>query len=328
MRIERVTDVQGLRELHDVVVEVLTHDHVGLPADPFEELLPSLHPADDDPSPSSYWTARVDGRVVSAGSIALPRIENLDVANVGVSVLPGARGRGSGRAMLEHLLDQVRREGRSIVHGEVASPWSDSTPTAAERLLTGLGGRPQLREARRLLDLEAPGPGATPLPTPASYRLEQWVDVAPEELVPGLAHLSQRMSTDAPQGDLALEPEVWDAARYRAAEAAAQARNRLRVATAVVHETTGEVAGMTDIGVNRDRQQVAYQWDTIVDRDHRGHGLGLLMKAHNLAQLRTTAPGVRWVNTWNALSNTHMVAVNDHLGYVPVERWTEWELRL
>ena len=191
MHIEQVTDVQGLLELHDVVVEVLAQDHVGLPADPFGELVPGLHPAEDDPSPS---------------------------------------------------------------------------------------------------------------------RLEQWVDVAPQDLVAGLAHLSERMSTDSPQGDLTLEPEVWDTARYRASEAAVQARNPLRSATAVVHEASGTVAGMIDLGVNRGRQEVAYQWGTIIDRDHRGHGLGLVIKAHNLALLREAAPGVRCVNTWNAVSNTHMVA--------------------
>ena len=112
----------------------------------------------------------MDGRVVAAGSISLPQRENLDIADVGVSVRPGARGAGIGRAMLEHLLDQVRQEGRKIVPGHVV----------------------------------------------------------------GLAQ----------------------------------------------------------------------------------------------ALLREAAPGVQWVNIWNALSNTHMVAADDRLGFVPVERWTEWELRL
>ena len=96
MHNEQVTDVQGLRELHDVVVEVLAHDHVGLPADPCGELVPGLHPAEDDPSSSTFWTGRVDGRMVAAGSISLPQRENLDIADVGVSVRPGARGAGIG----------------------------------------------------------------------------------------------------------------------------------------------------------------------------------------------------------------------------------------
>jgi len=51
------------------------------------------------------------------------------------------------------------------------------------------------------------------------------------------------MSTDSPQGDLTLEPEVWDTARYRASEVAEQARNRLRSATAVVHEARAPLPG-------------------------------------------------------------------------------------
>ena len=70
------------------------------------------------------WT----GGRVAAGSISLPQRENLDIADVGVSVRPGARGAGIGRAMLKHLLDQVRQERRMIVHGHVASPGPGSAP--------------------------------------------------------------------------------------------------------------------------------------------------------------------------------------------------------
>ena len=91
-------------------------------------------------------------------------------------------------------------------------------------------------------------------------------------------------------------------------------RNRLRVASAVVHTATGQVAGISDIGVNRDRTEVAYQWDTIVDPDHRGKRLGMVLKTHNHRWLAQSVQGVRWVNTWNAASNTFMVAVNDALG--------------
>jgi hypothetical protein len=35
-------------------------------------------------------------------------------------------------------------------------------------------------------------------------------------------------------------------------------------------------------------------------------------------------PEARRIVTWNAESNTHMVAINDVLGFRPVERVAEW----
>jgi hypothetical protein len=34
---------------------------------------------------------------------------------------------------------------------------------------------------------------------------------------------------------------------------------------------------------------------------------------------------MRTVDTWNAASNSHMVAVNDAVGFRPVRLWGEWE---
>ena len=68
--------------------------------------------------------------------------------------------------------------------------------------------------------------------------------------------------------------------------------------------------------------------DTIVDPDHRGHGLGLVLKTWNHAFLAESAPGVRWVNTWNARSNTFMIRVNEQLGFEPMETWGEHQLDL
>jgi hypothetical protein len=190
--------------------------------------------------------------------------------------------------------------------------------------LRSVGARPVLKEVRRLLDLSRRP--ALDVPTPDGYRVVQWVDHAPDELVEGLAVLSARMSTDAPQEQMEWEPEVWDAARYRKKEAAALARGRVRYAGAAVHEPTGQVVAMTDIGVNRGRAEVAYQWDTIVLTEHRGHGLGLALKARNHDLLVASSPDSRWVNTWNAEVNAHMVAINEQLGFEPVEYWTEWQL--
>jgi hypothetical protein len=156
----------------------------------------------------------------------------------------------------------------------------------------------------------------------------QWVDRAPRELYDDLAALMALMSTDVPLGELDWEPEVWDAARWLAKEDNAVTQGRLRYATAARDKRTGRLAGYTDIGVNPRLPEYAGQWDTIVAGAHRGHRLGLLMKAANLQRLRASRPDVRWLNTWNADSNAHMVGINERLGFRPMECWVDWQLDL
>jgi hypothetical protein len=190
-----------------------------------------------------------------------------------------------------------------------------------------------LSEIRRLLDVafldadELAALHGSAAKHAEGYEIVQWVDRAPPELHDNMAFLVGRMSVDAPLEDMTWEPEVWDAERYRSREDTALARGRCRVATAVRHVASGRAVGYTDIGVNP-RTEYAYQWDTIVTDEHRGHRLGLLLKAANLELLRATLPGVRYVNTWNAAANAHMVAINDAVGFRPVERWEAWQLAL
>ncbi|MFL6134226.1 MAG: GNAT family N-acetyltransferase, partial [Nocardioidaceae bacterium] len=62
----------------------------------------------------------------------------------------------------------------------------------------------------------------------------------------------------------------------------------------------------------------AFQEDTSVVRAHRGHRLGLLMKTEMLRWISVARPEVHVVDTWNAVSNHHMIAINERLGAVVV----------
>ena len=320
-----VHDRDALAHWHDIASVTRAHDHTALPADPIDELAPLLDPATPHGGERrELHLGCADGRPVGAVQLYVPVVDNLTSASIDVLIPPQERRRGHGRALLAEALERVSELGRSRVFFEVPSPYPDG-PAIAAGMLEEVGARPVLREVRRLLDLTSAPPVAPP-PTPAGYRLVQWVDRVPDELVDDMAHLMHRMSTDAPLGDMDWEPEVWDAQRYRAKEAQAMAQGRLRVATLAVSEQTGRAAGFTDIGVNRSAPETAYQWETLVDREHRGHGLGLVLKAHNHRLLAERSPHTRWLNTWNAESNTHMVAINEQLGFQPVEYWTEWQL--
>lgn len=324
MDIHPVTDRSTLEAYHAVHAAAYDHDYVWLPADPIEELVPLLEGKPEAGERSLLYLGRIGEVPVGALSLTLPTLDNLDSCHLDLSVHPEQRRRGVARALLSFGIEQVQRAGRSRIFLEV--PAGPDGPPKALSLLTAVGAKPVLDDVRRLLDLATYA--CTPMPAPDGYRIVQWVDRCPEALVDGLAYLTGRMSIDAPLGEMTYEQEKWDASRYREKEAAAAARGRTRIATAVVHEGTGAVAGQTDLAVNSARPEVAYQWDTIVDPDHRGHRLGMVLKTWNLQLLVDRVPEVQVINTWNAGSNSFMISVNEELGFRPMDRWTEWQLDL
>jgi RimJ/RimL family protein N-acetyltransferase len=72
----------------------------------------------------------------------------------------------------------------------------------------------------------------------------------------------------------------------------------------------------------------AWQGITLVDPAHRGHRLGVLIKIENLRYAREQRPGLRAIDTVNAASNEHMLAINRSLGFRPRETWTQWQVTL
>lgn len=321
-----VTDLDLLKAFHEVEAAAMDHDYVALPADPIEELVPLVEGHQPAGEHVTMWVG-CDGDVpVASLSLAVFTLDNLTSANIDGAVHPDHRRRGHARELLAFALDRVREAGRTRVF--IGSAWRpDETDGMSFDLLRSVGARPVLDDVRRLLDLQSDAVGE-PHPVPEGYLVKQWVDRAPDEVVDGLAYLLHRMVLDAPMGEMDYEAEKWDAARYRDSEVSAMRRNRQRFSTVVVHEASGQVAGMTEIAVNTHRRDVAHQWNTIVDPDHRGRRLGMVLKTWNHRYLVDQVEGIRYLNTWNAASNSFMIAVNENLGFRPTERWTEWQLDL
>ena len=51
-------------------------------------------------------------------------------------------------------------------------------------------------------------------------------------------------------------------------------------------------------------------------------------KVANLKRLQDRLPDARVIHSWNAEENDHMVAINDQLGFRPVEYLSEMQRRL
>ncbi|MEW9548020.1 GNAT family N-acetyltransferase [Nonomuraea sp. NPDC050783] len=271
------------------------------------------------------WAAPTEDGVIAGGyALGLPRLDNVHAAAVyPLVVRPERRGRGLGAELLEHAVGRVRAHGRRLLLTE--------TP------VTGVGARfarahdmtPSLTEARRTLDLRTADWAALEamVPRAEGYSLERWVGPTPPELLADHATLLGGMN-DAPR-DAGVEDSAYTVERVRERERSIPASGQTCYTTIARRDADGAPAAFTRIFLRADRSDGwAGQVDTMVLREHRGHRLGLLVKLANLLWLREREPHLERVITWNAVTNAHMLAINEALGYRLLDEWHTWRLEL
>lgn len=308
------TDSAGLRRLYDLYLATLRIDDPagpGLTFDYFRGLVTYGRIGD----PQEAWIAE-DG---TAGTwIELPARENTHALVAEMFVHPDHRRHGAGRGLLAHLTERAHANGRRLL----ISGAPDSSAGAA--FAQAIGAEPALCDVRQVLDLADVPDG---LPERADgYELTAWAGPCPPELRGTMARLRGTMN-DAPTGDLDWKDESWDEGRIAALDRIHERWNIRGHTVLARHAASGEPAGYTEVHIDGDGPW-ALQEDTAVARAHRGHRLGLVLKATMLRRLREQEPSVRRIVTWNAADNAHMRAVNERLGFHELDRWHEWQVRL
>jgi GNAT superfamily N-acetyltransferase len=333
--IEQVASRAAADQWHAICAAAAAADYVDLPTGPVVEVYERIENSRTDKQ-QELWLGSSDGGPVAAASLTLPMLDNTVNATVELLVHPSFRRHHYGTAMLDHLIERARAYDRIRLIGEAGEPISDQPveQPGGPAFAAAVGARPVTIEVRRILRLAKLEPEhlarlhAGAIAKSGGYSLLQWQGPAADELVVDLAHLLSRMSTDAPLEDLDWEPEAWSAARYREHESAIAASGRTRLVTVARHDESGRIVAFTDIAIAAGSPTFAYQWTTIVLAEHRGHRLGMLVKLANLAFLQRSHPEVEFMNTWNAAVNSHMVGINEALGFRPIDRWREWQLEL
>ncbi|MEU7613188.1 GNAT family N-acetyltransferase [Micromonospora sp. NPDC049204] len=289
------------------------------------------------PGVESLWAlARLDGVPAGHLQLDLPYLDNTDNAGAELTVHPDLRRQGVGRALHEYGVRLLRERGRKrmVAMAVSALPGGPARSGAGDAFAAATGAQPALAEVRRRLVVDEidrialRAALAEAQPRAEGYRSVCWQGATPQEYVADIAYLDGRLMMDAPMGDVQWEPEQVDAERIRGNERAFDARGRRRYHLGMRHEATGRLVAWTLLDVGASADWHAYQQITIVDPAHRGHRLGLIAKAENLHHLLTHEPAVRVIDTWNAASNGYMVAINEQLGFRPVDSWTDWQLTL
>jgi GNAT superfamily N-acetyltransferase len=275
----------------------------------------------------SWAAVEESGSVVGAAGLLLPQHDNLAQAGLIVTVHPDHRRRGVGTALLRHVESAALQHGRTVFLAE--TQWRvGARDESGEDFAAAHGYAGAQTVLRSSLSLPADrGRLESALGGDESdgYVVQTLWDGIPEAWLAGRAELSRRMSTDIPMGDLVLEEESWDEERVRADYERIAAAGRRVVDAYAVHEATGELVGYTQVQVPQAQPQVGFQQDTLVMREHRGHALGLRMKAAGTLALMEESPTTRSVRTWNADDNAPMLAVNHALGFVHDGMMREWQ---
>jgi GNAT superfamily N-acetyltransferase len=269
------------------------------------------------------------GAVLGIADLEMYRRENGHVARMDVRVRPEQRRRGVGSAIVTAAKEAARASGRTELGGMDEKPTREGFVDAAGPFAIRLGFAPAQQMVRRELDLpksesrfrelEAASRSAT-----SGYDMETFTDRWPDADIDDRCELGRRMSTDVPIGEQELDEEVWDEARVRHTEAKLEAMDRSKVTTAAREERTGRLIAYTEVVIPRGAPSSAWQHDTLVMREHRGHRLGYAMKLSNALAVRALFPAVHTISTWNAAENAHMIAINDELGFEVVSTSTLW----
>ena len=276
----------------------------------FEALL--RHGWDGEP-PTPYLVSEA-GHPVGYGALEVSERDNRHLAWLGVEVHPEHRRRGHGTVLLERLVKDAAALGRTVVG---LDGW-DSPATTGFAARHGFELRShEVNRRQHLADVDHATLRTSydeAARAAADYELLRVVGRTPAELLDGVVELSASIN-DAPTDELDIEDEVMSEARLAAYEEAVEAQGERMYRLLARHRPSGELAGHSVVAVETHRPTVAHQHDTAVARAHRGHRLGLLLKAGMLLWLAETEPQLETVDTWNAESNDHMIAVNEALGY-------------
>jgi GNAT superfamily N-acetyltransferase len=317
----------------DVMLATHAADHPENPAPHRGSFVKGLSypPPDQD---EAHFVAVEDGRVVATMGIGLPNRANLHFGWAWGNVHPDHRRKGIGSALLDHFIAYARERGRTELTLETHLTWENGVERskAGQLFLEKHGFKLALSYINRrcavdaldadteqsLLDKARAAAGD-------EYEIISWIGRTPEELMETMARIDSTILAEVPLGELELEPETIDAELKRAKQDRTEAMGLKVVQTVARHRGTGEVVANTCVFIHDDGEfPDAYQGITIVDRDHRGHRLGLLLKIENLRLVRENFPHIRAIWTDNADVNAPMIDINVTLGYEIVDAGGEF----
>ncbi len=282
--------------------------------------------------PPSQWRAvfaarDASGRLAGTGGIGYStnEPEQAHLRWCEVSVAKEHRRKGVGRALFRRLVEAVDGQRDDLV---VIGQSNDRVP-AGNEFAKSLGATPGLpmRLLQLLLaDVDRAQVKEWAALAPAGYRLARVDGTVPADVMSAYLQAANGMN-DAPKGDI-------DFGDWKLTEEQVHEREDwLRKAgqewwlLVAIHEATGEGAGFTEVTYDPNVPHVIHQQGTATIPAHRGHKIGMWLKAVMLDRILAERGQAKFIRTGNANTNEQMLDINTKLGFTHAWQTTLWQVK-
>jgi mycothiol synthase len=318
-------ELREAAELYQAQQSERTPEDPRTPVEAIEQRLRAVSPG----RWQAYFGARdAGGALVGYGVVgrSLNEPENAHLHWTELVVSAGHRRRGVGRALLRALVDAVADQGDEVV---LMAQTTDRVPSGSE-FARAIGAEPGLDMKTNQLDLSNVDRAKIDewaRIAPKGYRLERSDDAVPAELVAPYIQASNGMN-DAPRGNLKMADWKLTEEQIRERESWFRQTGTDWWLLVAVHEATGEGAGFTEVTYDPKISHVIWQQGTAVIDAHRGHRLGMWMKAVMLKRILDERPNALFIRTGNANTNAQMLGINTDLGFVQAWSACLWQISI
>lgn len=118
----------------------------------------------------------------------------------------------------------------------------------------------------------------------------------------------------------------FTSAEVRHREDAAMQAGLREYTACLIDRTTGRIAALSSAHTADGLR--GEQNETVVVPEYRGRGLAVRVKAQLIRELMAAEPSLTMLDTYNAVDNHRMLAVNRRLGFRPIDTHAAWTLNL